>query len=167
MFSIDETAKCLVAEGWCPTSEIPRIREALDIATEQSQTNVPSILSVMSTRQSPPTFHRTNKFTAGFQTIIDAYGVAKYREINPTPFSIITFPFLFAVMFGDFGHGFLMLFAALFLVIKEKKLSTFKAGGEVRKTTTKTIRNNNNNNKKKKKKKRFLQPFSEEDTLSY
>jgi len=47
------------------------------------------------------------------------------------PYTIITFPFLFAVMFGDAGHGLIMMLTALFLILKEKQLKDFKGLGEV------------------------------------
>jgi vacuolar-type H+-ATPase subunit I/STV1 len=50
--------------------------------------------------------------------------VGRYEEINPAVYSVITFPFLFAVMFGDWGHGICLLIGALFLILREKKLSS-------------------------------------------
>lgn len=50
--------------------------------------------------------------------------VAKYQEANPGVFTIITFPFLFAVMFGDWGHGICLLLATLYFIIREKKFSS-------------------------------------------
>lgn len=56
------------------------------------------------------------------QGIVEAYGVARYREVNPATWTIITFPFLFAVMFGDIGHAIIMTAFALLLLWREKKM---------------------------------------------
>ena len=74
------------------------------------------------TYEDPPTYFHTSKVTSSFQEIVHAYGIARYREVNPTVFTIVTFPFLFAVMFGDMGHGFLMLLFALYMVGSEVSL---------------------------------------------
>ena len=51
---------------------------------EHSGSTVPSILNRMKTSEQPPTYHKVNKFTRGFQAIVDAYGVATYQEVNPS-----------------------------------------------------------------------------------
>lgn len=71
----------------------------------------------------PPTYFRTGELQQQFQNIIDAYGVARYREANPAVFSMVTFPFLFAIMFGDLGHGILMLLFAIYMVANERAMA--------------------------------------------
>ncbi|XP_021849943.1 V-type proton ATPase subunit a3 [Spinacia oleracea] len=128
MLSMDVTKKCLVAEGWCPVFATQQIQDLLHRATLDSNSQVEAIFQVLYTKESPPTYFRTNKFTTAYQEIVDSYGIARYREANPTVYTVVTFPFLFAVMFGDWGHGICLLICTLYLVIREKKLGSQKLG---------------------------------------
>lgn len=128
MLNFDVTKKCLVGEGWCPIFARTQIQEILQRATFDSSSQVGIIFHEMDATESPPTYFRTNSFTGAFQEIVDAYGVARYQEANPAVYTVITFPFLFAVMFGDWGHGICLLLGALVLIARESKLSTQKLG---------------------------------------
>lgn len=127
---------------------------------------VPSFVNRIPCNNTPPTLIRTNKFTSGFQNIVDAYGVGNYREVNPgkssclslwisflsvsahhqrsilvtdfsafhssAPYTIITFPFLFAVMFGDLGHGIIMAVFAFWMVLYENDRKLKRTRNEVK-----------------------------------
>jgi V-type H+-transporting ATPase subunit a len=69
----------------------------------------------------PPTFIKSNDFTFVFQEIVNTYGVPMHKEINPAVFAIVTFPFLFGVMFGDVGHGFLVFLMGLIFIMINRK----------------------------------------------
>lgn len=122
LFSYDRARRTLIAEGWCPTNDLPLIRSTLQDVNNRAGLSVPSIINVISTNKTPPTYLKTNKFTEAFQTIVNAYGTATYQEVNPAIPVIVTFPFLFAVMFGDFGHACIMLSASLAMIYWEKPL---------------------------------------------
>ncbi|KAA6410781.1 MAG: V-type proton ATPase subunit A [Lasallia pustulata] len=124
--SYDQARKTLIAEAWCPTNSLPLIKSTLQDVNDRAGLSVPTIVNQIRTSKTPPTYNKVNKFTEGFQTIIDAYGTAKYTEVNPGLPTIVTFPFLFAVMFGDFGHGFLMALAATAMIYYERPLQKRK-----------------------------------------
>jgi V-type H+-transporting ATPase subunit a len=124
LLNYDTSNRLFIAELWCPSSAQDSVREALEFGRRRSNAQVPSVIEVRQPPpgEAPPTYFKTNKFTTVFQAIVESYGVAKYQEVNPAPYTIVTFPFLFAVMFGDIGHGLLMAGFAAYLVRNEVSL---------------------------------------------
>lgn len=129
--SFDVTNKCLIAEVWCPVADLSKVRQALEEGSRKSSATVPSFVNRIPTTDTLPTLIRTNKFTSGFQNIVDAYGVGNYQEINPGPYTVVTFPFLFAVMFGDCGHGLIMTVFALWMVLSENNPKLHRTRNEI------------------------------------
>ncbi|KAM6965475.1 V-type proton ATPase 116 kDa subunit a [Aplochiton taeniatus] len=129
--SFDVTNKCLIAEVWCPVNDLSTLRRALEEGSRKSGATVPSFVNRIPSNDTPPTLVRTNKFTSGFQNIVEAYGVGNYREVNPAPYTVITFPFLFAVMFGDLGHGLIMALFAAWMVLSENNRKLKQSRNEI------------------------------------
>jgi len=97
----------------------------LSEAEEHSPRNYSlQVEEVRSDKLNPPTLFRTNEFTKYFQMLVDNYAIPSYKEINPAVYSIVSFPFLFGVMYGDVGHGSVLLAASLFLMAFGRGLAT-------------------------------------------
>jgi V-type H+-transporting ATPase subunit a len=119
-FNYDLGRRCLIAEGWIPSGSADDVVRCLRIGNERSGAQVPSIMNPIEAKEEPPTYFKINKYTAAFQGMINSYGIARYREINPAVFTIVTFPWEFGIMFGDVGHGILLLLFASLLIYKER-----------------------------------------------
>lgn len=116
---------------WVPEESVDKVQKALSelkkrnagvAGCEFSKTSNPAGIS-------PPTRFRLNDVSGPYQEIVNTYGVPRYREINPALFTIATFPFMFGVMFGDIGHGALLLAAGIYLCLWKDELEKAKGMG--------------------------------------
>ena len=71
-----------------------------------------------------PTSFQTNDFIWAFQYMVDTYGTPNYKEFNPAVPAIVSFPFLFGVMFGDIMHGLILLVFSMYLCLSKREKGT-------------------------------------------
>lgn len=102
---------------WIPNPKIKILNEAIYQMKENRNIHAPQITKRELHDLKPPSYFYLNEFTEPFQEITDTYGVPQYKEVNAGMFNLVTFPFLYAVMFGDIGHGGLLLLFGTFLVM--------------------------------------------------
>lgn len=64
----------------------------------------------------PPTLLRPGGEVRGsFSTLVTTYGTVPYPDVDPTPLAGAAYVLMFGMMFGDAGHGSLLLVAAALL----------------------------------------------------
>lgn len=66
-----------------------------------------------------------------FQEFVNTYGIPRYKEANPALFTAASFPFLYGIMYGDIGHGTIILLLGLYLVYSWKSVSGRRDMGEM------------------------------------
>ena len=119
MMRLRSGAEQFIGYFWCPEVERSRIEA---ITTDSRFANaIEPIREAEGHKIEPPTYIPTTDVTWLQQTLVDLYGTPRYKEGNPMIISLITFPFLFGMMFGDLGHGSLIAMAGLFAIIQGEK----------------------------------------------
>ncbi|MFX0009544.1 MAG: V-type ATPase 116kDa subunit family protein [Candidatus Hermodarchaeota archaeon] len=74
-------------------------------------------------KEETPTMMSHNAIFRPFETLTKMYGTPSYSEIDPTIFLFFTFPLLFGVMFGDIGHGLVLVVSGIIGAIVFRKRS--------------------------------------------
>jgi V/A-type H+-transporting ATPase subunit I len=91
--------------GWTPTLEFEGLCEAL----------VPQGAAVVTLSAprgvQPPTMLRASASSSAFQPLVNTYGTVPYADLNPSILAGVAYVVMFGMMFGDAGHGLLLLLA--------------------------------------------------------
>ncbi|MGW1622496.1 V-type ATPase 116kDa subunit family protein [Streptomyces sp. NPDC002172] len=94
--------------GWCPAAEVPRVAERLAAAGG-------ALLPLPAPRGAdPPTLLRTGG-EVSFAPLVTTYGTPSYADLDPSWPAGLAYMAMFGIMFGDVGHGALLLLGALVL----------------------------------------------------
>jgi V/A-type H+-transporting ATPase subunit I len=98
-----------VLVGWTPDQHLDALRSHLRAAGA-------AVVELPSPRtEVPPTLLRSARLAAPFRVLVDTYGILPYSDVDPTAFAAIAFIVMFGMMFGDVGHGVLLMLLGLFL----------------------------------------------------
>ena len=124
MFRVDK-GSTLVGECWYPSDQLDNIIEKLNELDQNMMTPIFSPIQAPK-KAKYPTYIKSGWFTSCFQDLTNSYGIPRYQEVNTAWLNIITFPFLFGIMFSDVGHGIFILALGIGFILFQKKLSQVK-----------------------------------------
>jgi V-type H+-transporting ATPase subunit a len=125
MNMMDQLGTTCAVEAWVPHRHIETFEAAVQDGWRGGRNDAPPVVTLAASQRNPPTYYETPELLAVFQGIVDSYGVPRYKEINPAVFTVVTFPYLFGIMFGDIGHGIMLIVAAIAMVCIDR----FHGGG--------------------------------------
>jgi len=124
------TEKTCLFSGWVPQQETERL-----VFSIKQKTGGTAVIEVTAAERLPeardgdievPVLFKHPPFLKPFELLISGYGTPSYRMIDPTIFVGITFLAMFGMMFGDVGHGLVLLLGGI--LISRKSVKWHEAG---------------------------------------
>ena len=108
--------------GWMPATEVAGLAEAL-AAVGGSVVPIPMPRGV-----DPPTSLRQGRaMRRSFTPLVETYGTVPYADVDPSVLAGLAYMLMFGMMFGDAGHGALLVLAGLLLRAgRPRRLARFR-----------------------------------------
>ena len=110
---LKRTKKTYIFSGWVPTSERRKVeREIMSAAKGRAivEMHAPEEITAVKTgRVKVPVLLKHPAFFKPFEMLLSSYGLPDYKVLDPTLFMAVTFLLMFGIMFGDVGHGAVLL----------------------------------------------------------
>ena len=105
-----KSGRLATVKGFVPQKKFQALNEKV---TGMLEGKVLVLKNEVAETADPPTLITNNRFVRPFEELTKLYGLPHYEELDPTPLIAITFPILFGLMFGDLGHGLVLLIGGL------------------------------------------------------
>jgi V/A-type H+-transporting ATPase subunit I len=119
------TEKTCLFSGWVPEEEteglVSNIKEITGGSAVIEVTRADKLPEALEAGVDVPVLFKQPPFLKPFELLVSGYGTPSYRMIDPTVFVGITFLLMFGMMFGDVGHGLVLLAGGLLTAFKSKK----------------------------------------------
>ncbi len=124
-----KTKRTYIMAGWVPAKQAKDFKEAVQkhcgksVALELGDYHEPHHGHGEEEEpvDRPPTKLKNSRFIRSFEILTSAFGMPSHKEIDPSLFMAIGFPIIFGLMFGDIGHGLLLLFFSGLGFLAKKK----------------------------------------------
>jgi V/A-type H+-transporting ATPase subunit I len=119
------TEKTCLFSGWVPRESTDALVRTLEHRTEgRAVVEVVAADKIAGSAGAPvevPVLLKQPPFLRPFEMLVSGYGTPSYRMIDPTPFVGVTFLVMFGMMFGDIGHGLVLLGAGIIMALRSIK----------------------------------------------
>lgn len=101
--------------GWAPAEALPTLAGRL------AQVGAAAVPLERPRGAEPPTLLRGGGPGRSFSPVVETYSTVPYEDVDPTIFAALAYVAMFGVMFGDAGHG--LLLVALGLLLRSGRVS--------------------------------------------
>jgi len=110
-----ESSHAAVFTGWVPKRQRSRVETDVREAANEACLIEWHTASEMKkeTGNSAPVELQNPRFLRPFQMLVTNYGIPEYGTIDPTPLVAVAYLLMFGLMFGDAGHGLVLVILGL------------------------------------------------------
>jgi len=119
-----KTERTYLFSGWLPSEKKEEVTKTLMEATEGRcylEWHTPHKGGDPEVPQQVPVQMKNPEALRPFQSLVENYGIPTYGSIDPTPMVAVFYLAMFALMFGDVGHGVVVLLIGLIGIRMSRK----------------------------------------------
>jgi len=122
-----KTSKVFIISGWIPKDSITSLIKLLKSLVGKSYYIEVIKAKEIKGKEDIPVIYKNPKILKPFEDLTYTYGTPAYKTINPTPILALTYLIMFGVMFGDMGHGLVLLLSGILLRYIRKVGESYKS----------------------------------------